>query len=265
MLVTESAGHGASIAFAPSDVRPAHIGFRHTPESYAEAQSLLGPEAKYTSDEYYNWTGRRDMLGEKPGEGVQVERVVLKGGQALVSTQYMYRVVEVPSGRILFEMQDFDGVTSTISSINTSRASDDEPYVIAVAYELVYAMENSRGQIAWADISVKPALRGRCTCCGTKDCGRQGTLWARPTRFEQSDNCRELERNRLMVVAEKLRNESKLMGALVTFETSEVIDDRYEWQFPPDMADYVDSLGEARIQWRRQILEEALVLPLASV
>lgn len=217
----------------------------HTSESYAEALEALGPEPqgddRYEPQNWPRWIGKKTMLGDEPGEGHTVEQVAADGASVTVSTEDRYRIIEVPSGRVLYELKLLWEVTSETDTIAGGREHNDDPYAIGVSYELVAAMEK-QSEIAWEDISIRPSMVYRkCRYCGSErdsatDCGKTGYKNSDEHPLKRTERCHNLELDRIRAVERAIAAESRLMGEDLDFETSQVIDDRYQWEFPPDMS-----------------------------
>lgn len=210
-------------------------------EEYAVALEALGPEPqgddRYEHENWPRWIGGKTLLGEEPGEGQAVEFVAADGASVTVSTEDRYRIIEVPSGRILYELKMLWEVTSETDTIAGGREHNDDPYAIGVSYELVAAMER-QSELTWEDISLRPPLAYyKCRYCGSDrhseaNCGKTGYKNSDAHPLKRTDRCRERELERIRAVERAIAAESRLLGEELDFESSQVVDDRYQWEFP---------------------------------
>lgn len=231
-----------------------------TAEEYAVALESLGPEPegddRYEPQNWPRWIGKKTLLGEEPGEGHVVQRVAARGSSVTVSTEDRYRIIEVPSGRVLYELKTLWEVASEVDTISGGREQEDDPYAIGVSYELVAAMER-QSELTWEDISLRPPLvYCKCRYCGSDrhseaNCGKTGYKNSDEHPLKRTDRCRERELERIRAVERAILAESRLLGEELDFESSQVIDDRYQWEFPPDMSTELNT--EADVERQREL------------
>ncbi|BBO34587.1 hypothetical protein [Lacipirellula parvula] len=218
MFVTEAVGQAASFAAVPIPAGREALSLSHSPESYAQALEALGPEPqgddKYEPRNWPRWFGKKTMLGDEPGEGHAVEQVAADGSSVTVSTEDRYRIIEVPSGRVLTELKLLWETTSEVDTMASGREHDNDPYAIAVSYELISAMSR-QSEITWEDISLRPSLvYYKCDYCGSdwtqeKDCcGTSGHKGSDSNPLKRSDLCKAREIERIRRVGHRRINAS---------------------------------------------------------
>lgn len=168
----------------------------------------------------------------------ETELLELRPGSVVISTENLYRIIELPKGKIVGELACLD--EASLHAHGNFDVKAYAPWRVAVDYELIGILEQQG--VSLFDIAVPPIPKGHCRACGAMLCRRtkktkrftcesvlrkdKDGWW---TREVQTLECKagELQRERIMAEkSEKLRQILITAGATINPDEWWLLDGR---------------------------------------
>lgn len=182
----------------------------------------------------------------------------LRNGKAVLSTENLYRIIELPSGKVVGELADLDDAAFESSS-DLDIETGESPFRVGVDYRLLEILESSGHNLM--DIVVRPIAVSECFGCGSPAvsgtkrtrlfaCGTKGrqdakksSSWEFPPFWpvEYTKECRNAEAALIRAIGEK----SSLLKRLLIEAGETLIGPDYWWLVDSrDAGDQFQGLAE---------------------